>query len=203
MKKGLVFGVGINDADYTTTKFVEYPRVNGKRVRKRIWICPYYSAWRSMLKRVYCNNYKESFPSYETVDVCKEWHRFSVFRSWMETQDWEGKELDKDLLSKGGKVYSPTTCCFISKQINMFMTESSATRGQWPIGVCFVEATGKFRTQCRNPFLGKQETVGNFSTPEEAFLAWKVRKLALARMLAESQSNPIIAKALVEKYENY
>ena len=156
-----------------------------------------------MLKRAYCSDYHKSFPSYSSVSVYDGWFLFSSFKAWMEHQDWVGKELDKDLLSTTNKIYSPDTCCFITKQLNMFMTESTATRGEWPIGVCFVEKVGKYRSQCCNPFTKRQETVGMFLTPVEAHNAWRERKFVYASMLASEQTDPRIADAILEKYRNY
>ena len=48
--KKLVYGVGINDADYVTRKW-ETIEVNDKQKQKLVWICPYYSVWTHMLER--------------------------------------------------------------------------------------------------------------------------------------------------------
>ena len=53
----------------------------------------------------------------------------------MVEQDWEGLQLDKDLLVNGSKVYSRETCVFVSNQVNIFLTERGNDRGEWPIGV--------------------------------------------------------------------
>ena len=41
-----------------------------------------------------------------------------AFRSWMMTQSWWGLVLDKDKLGFGMKLYSPSTCCFITNAEN-------------------------------------------------------------------------------------
>lgn len=48
-RKTLIFGVGINDADYVTrsTKVVDGHQ-------KTNWRCPFYQAWSNMLERSYC-----------------------------------------------------------------------------------------------------------------------------------------------------
>ena len=121
--KKLVYGVGINDADYATQikKTIGYE--NGKQKQKLIWSCHFYEKWKSMLERCYSERFKIKFPTYKDCTVCEEWLTFSNFKSWMEEQDWQGKELDKDLLVVGNKIYSPQTCCFLTKMINTFIMD--------------------------------------------------------------------------------
>ncbi len=103
----LVYGVGVNDADYKVQKF---KTENGKKIQ--LWICPFYSKWKEMLRRCYSIQEKERSPCYTQASTVEHWHIFSNFKSWMETQDWEGKQLDKDLLVKDNKTYGPDTCLF-------------------------------------------------------------------------------------------
>jgi len=130
----LVYGVGINDADYVVQRN-ETIYVNGKRTRKQVWICPYYQAWKSMLERCYSIKYQERQPTYRGCSVSEEWLTFSVFKSWMEKQEWEGMQLDKDILFEGNKLYSKETCVFVSSVVNIFTTDRGASRGEWLIGV--------------------------------------------------------------------
>ena len=120
MRTRLVCGVGINDADYKVELKRVVGRVNGKPIREIDWICPFYYKWRNMLVRGYSRKLKDRHKTYEECYVCEEWLRFSNFKAWMEQQDWEGKQLDKDLLVIGNKLYSPSTCCFVSRQVNSF-----------------------------------------------------------------------------------
>lgn len=115
-KRRLVYGVGVNDADYNVCLTGE----NGKVVAT----CPYYNRWRNMLKRCYCTKALDKDPSYKETSVCAEWHIFSTFKVWMKQQDWEGKHLDKDILSRDTKVYSPSTCCFVPTSINNLLINS-------------------------------------------------------------------------------
>lgn len=199
-KNRLVYGVGYNDSKEATVTTVEhYCEVTGKLVGKKLLKCPFYSRWKDMLKRCYSGKY----PSYEGVIVCQEWLTFSNFRAWMETQDWEGKQLDKDLLVKDNKLYSPAVCLFISREVNLFITESDKARGEFPIGVTFDKATGKFLSQCRNIICEGSGHIGRYLTPEEASRAWLTRKLELAKLLAVKQEDLTVAEALVRRYENY
>lgn len=112
--KRLVYGVGNNDADYVVEKREEIGYVGGKRRRKLMWVCPYYQTWKDMIKRCYSTKCQEKFPTYKGCSVSADWHTFSNFKAWMEKQNWEGKQLDKDILIEGNKVYSPETCVFVS-----------------------------------------------------------------------------------------
>ena len=128
----LIFGICINDADYSTSK---EEKVNGKR--KNTWVCPYYTCWYSMLRRCYSENYQKRQRTYIGCTVCKEWLLFSNFKKWMMLQKWEYRCLDKDFLVNMNKVYSPTTCVFLPKELNNFITTNGARRGKYPIGVTF------------------------------------------------------------------
>lgn len=202
MGKILVYGVGINDASYNVSLKEELPRVNGERRQKHVWTCPYYVTWKGMLQRCYSDAWHIKYPTYEGCTVCDEWLTFSNFRRWMETQDWEGNQLDKDILFIGNKIYSPEMCVFVSGAVNKFITESNSSRGDYPIGVSWNNNESKFVSRCCQ-FSGKRETLGYFNTPEEAHKAWLKEKLRLAKILAREQKDERIAKALIDRYENY
>lgn len=103
-----VYGLGVNDSDYITKQLVD-----GKYIR-----CPYYEVWTSMLERCYSDKYQAKHLTYIDCSVCDAWLTFSNFKSWMEIQDWQGKELDKDIRVKGNKVYAPSTCRFVTRAEN-------------------------------------------------------------------------------------
>ena len=198
----LVYGVGINDANYVVEKW-ETIEVNGKRKRKLVWECPYYRVWHNMLKRCYSAKYQERYPTYIGCSVSEYWLTFSNFRSWMEAKDFEGKQLDKDILFEGNKVYSSETCVFVTKTVNMFTTDSGASRGELSIGVSWHKGVGKFDARCSNPFTKKNEYLGLFTSELEAHQEWLKRKLELATLLAAEQTDERVAKALIERYTNY
>ena len=131
----LVFGVGVNDLGYATRVYEWVTEDGGRRVRKPVFRCKYYAAWKSMLTRCYSNKYLESRPSYIGTSVCSEWLSATAFKKWMEQQDWQGKCLDKDSIVPKSKLYSPETCAFVLNETNTFVTASDASRGGCPIGV--------------------------------------------------------------------
>ena len=198
--KKLVQGVGVNDSDYAVANYETIGYVDGKRKQKRGWMCPYYRVWSEMLKRCFSTKLQERRPTYRGCTVSNDWLTFSNFRDWMAAQDWEGKQLDKDLLFEGNKVYSDKTCVFVSGLVNSFTTDSKAARGEWPIGVYWHKPAGKLLAQCRNPFTKRLENLGYFTCEQQAHNAWLKRKLELAHELAAIQSDPRVAEALVERY---
>lgn len=197
-KAGLVCSVGINDADYPVTAYIV---VNGKR--KKICICPFYRKWKSMIDRCYSKAVQKSATSYQECSVISSWLTFSSFKAWMEQQDWEGKELDKDILFPGNKVYGPDSCVFVTIHTNLFITDRAANRGPWPIGVNFHKPLSKFRAQGQDVETGKRKYLGLFSTPEEAHSAWLAFKLEQAYIIAEHQTDRRVAVAIIDRYKNY
>ena len=111
----LICGVGINDADYKLSTTRNYITV----------VCDYYKRWVGMINRCYGSRESGNLNSYDECEVCDEWLRFSAFKSWMRSQNWNGLELDKDLKSYGNKIYSPETCMFVPPKINKMLIRLS------------------------------------------------------------------------------
>ena len=187
-RRKLLFGVGINDANYIVTK-----RINGKKTS-----CPYYRCWADMIKRSYNNKYQEVNPSYVYCSVTTEWLTFTAFKVWMKAQDWIGKELDKDLLIPDNKEYGPDSCIFVSRQINGLLTNHAAARGKYPQGVGFNKSSGKYVSSCN--IRGKRKSLGRFTTENEAELVYLSFKSELIEEIAyeeEATSNPKLQAALL------
>lgn len=197
-KNKLVFGVGVNDANYAV---YEYAIVSGKN--RRVWACPFYIKWKDMLQRCYSERSSVNTPTYLKCTVTESWLTFSNFKAWMETQDWESKELDKDLLVRGNTVYGPETCIFITAHVNTFITESYFARGPYPLGVSFKKSNGKFQSLGKDFVTGKRKHLGLFKTAEEAHLEWLYFKQSQAYVLASMQSDKRVAEALIDRYKNY
>lgn len=199
----LVYGFGINNVDYITRKYETIVDTYGKRNQRMVWCCPFYKAWVRVLARVFSKSQIKKNPSYLDCSVSEEWRYLSNFKAWMETQDWQGKELDKDILTIGNKVYGPDTCVFIDRKVNSFILASDSARGIWPIGVYFDKTTSKFSSQCFSVVDGKKKNLGRYNTPEEAHKVWLDFKLKQAYILASEQKDERVAKALIDRYENF
>lgn len=150
-----------------------------------------YEIWSGVIKRAYNLRLKEKNPSYEKATMCKEWHNFQVFAEWYynhynsETiRDWH---LDKDILVKGNKIYSPETCCFVPQEVNTLFVSRKNDRGCLPIGVRKICSSYIARlNKCNKSFY-----LGTFTTVEEAFEAYKLTKEAYIKEIADKYKNKI------------
>ncbi len=188
--KTLLYGVGINDADYS----IGYKDSAGKTQS-----CPYYDRWRGMLSRCYSDKFHARSSTYVTCTVEDAWKTFSNFKAWMSQQDWIGKALDKDLLNWGDKHYGPDTCLFVTPLVNSLLALRGNARGAYPLGVIRVTASGGkyvyFEAKCS--MYGKQKRLGLFKTPEEAAETYRVAKLGYIAELAAVETNPKVKQALL------
>lgn len=72
-----------------------------------------------MVKRCINKEYQELHPCYKKVRLCEDWLVFSNFYKWASLKYKDGFCLDKDILcGVGDKIYSPSTCCFIPRELN-------------------------------------------------------------------------------------
>lgn len=168
-------------------------RVNGEQLTS-------YKRWKEMLNRCYNTNNSE-YRNYGEIGVivCEEWHNFQNFAKWWE-ENCPGDEyvLDKDILIKGNKIYSPETCCFVPKEVNTLFTNRKHERGEYPIGVRLKEK--KFIAQIN--YMGTKIHLGSFDSPEEAFIAYKTSKEKCIKEYADKYRN-CISKDVYEALYNY
>ena len=138
----------------------------------------FYEYWHSMIRRCYSKKALIKDETYKDVIVCEEWKCFQVFAEWVKQnhnpETMQGWHLDKDILIKGNKVYSPDTCCLIPQEINKLFTNRQNKRGDYPIGVHKYKK--RFVSQISKGDNKKRSHIGVFDTPEEAFQAYKVAK---------------------------
>ena len=187
LRRRSVCGVGTNDADYLVQAMVD-----GK-----LSVCPFYRTWTGMLERCYSTKYQKISPTYIGCRVCSEWLVFSNFKEWMRSQDWQGKQLDKDILTQGNKIYSPERCLFVTQYINGLLNDKGASRGKYPQGVCFNKVIGKFRARCR--VNGKSKFIGYYLSPEEASEAYREFKYQVIADVAVKQAEPLRSALLKYK----
>lgn len=189
-------GVGTNDSEYPVSEY-DCHMEGGKQVCKLLWTCPLYQVWSSMLKRCYGANRHIKHPTYESCSVCDEWLLFSNFRAWMIEQDWEGKQLDKDILGCGN-LYSPENCTFVSRSVNLFLNTHGRRNRELPTGVT-LHKNGKYIAQI-HVVTGGQIYLGSFNSSREAHDAWFLEKQRQCLALIEKeQLNPVVGKALFSK----
>lgn len=138
----------------------------GKAYDKDGKVLHWYQTWRGMLSRAYCKVYHKKHPTYVGTTVCQEWLIASNFKVWYERNHIEDWVLDKDLLGGESKIYSPSTCMYIPKEINSAIR--SYPRGKYPRGV--MAQSGKYLARWRDGFSSK--SLGTFDTIEEASYAY-------------------------------
>ena len=129
-----VFNVGITGSKYPRT-------INGKHTKE-------YDTWYSMLKRCFDKKTKERCPTYQDVTCCEEWLYFPNFYEWLHSQEnfekWKTESLsalDKDIIVKHNKIYSPKTCCLVPHYVNSLFVKNDICRGDMPIGVKITRKT--------------------------------------------------------------
>ena len=168
-----VYGVGILGTKYPVT-------VNGVNTKE-------YDLWNGMLRRCYSASLKKIYPTYKDCKCSENFKSYEYFYEWCNSQvgfGVEDFELDKDLLTKGNKVYSEDSCIFIPSEINSVLIKRTASRGKHLIGVCWNNASKSFVAMvCKTK--GKREYLGCFNTEIEAFNAYKQAKESFIKEQAE------------------
>lgn len=157
-----------------------------------------YKTWAGILQRCYSDSYHKKQPTYKDCEICQEWECFQNFAAWHE-ENWKAYmdstwDLDKDILVKGNKIYSPSTCCFVPDKINSSFVKRQNYRGNLPIGV--TKKGKKFQVECNSNNLGIKDT------PEEAFELYKIIKEKEIKELADEYIG-LISDACYQAMYNY
>lgn len=170
-----------------------------------------YTLFYNMLYRadVYRSDPKRQ--TYKDCEVSKNFRDYQFFAEWCNAQngflnkDENGDfwELDKDILTKGNKLYSEDTCIFVPKKINSFFVKADSLRGSNPIGVAdCASKLNPYTANVTNPFTKGLEYLGCFPTKETAFEAYKQGKHNIAVRLAELYKHEV-SKEVYEILVNY
>lgn len=160
-----------------------------------------YKRWADMLYRCYDKNLYRKNPTYIDCRVCEEWLCYANFEKWYNKNyyavDNEKMQLDKDILIKGNKLYSPKTCVFVPQRINALFTKRGSTRGNYPIGVTYSKKNKKYEPQVQGI-----KWLGYYNTPEEAFVVYKENKEKYIKKIADEYKTKIPSKLYNAMY-NY
>jgi|AGFT01.1.fsa_nt_gi hypothetical protein len=196
MPKKLIYGVGVNDSPEPIAKSEV---VNGKS--KQVWRCPIYTTWRNILERCYSEKFLDKFPSYIGTTIHEDWKSFTNFKSWVVKQNYKDRDIDKDLLIPGNKHYSPQTCIFVPHEINTLILKSEKGRGEYAIGVSYVENRDKHYHACIHEN-HKKKHLGCFYSEFDAHRAWQNAKIEITERLIIKYTGEIDLVNVLTQYKN-
>ena len=178
-----VFGIGITGLESIRDE-------NGEQLDS-------YKCWNHMLERCYSAKLQKKQPTYIGCRVCDEWLYYPNFKNWYDNNYYEinnkTSQLDKDILIKNNKVYSPDTCVFVPQFINLLFIKNQNVRGELPIGVYYKKANKKYVAQLRVFNDGKKtkKHLGCFNTVNEAFEVYKKAKENYIKEIADEYKDKI------------
>jgi hypothetical protein len=183
----LVYGHGINDVEGDSKFFSSYKK------------------WAGMLERCYVDSIEEKRPTYIGCSVSPEWLYFSNFKTWFENNELiVGYALDKDILVKGNKIYGPEFCSFVPPELNNLLGNAKKIRGEWPVGVIYRKKRRKFTASVSRGAGTRNRFIGDYDTPEAAFLAYKLEKESIIKSVAFKYfSKGLIAKRTYDALCSY
>lgn len=154
-----------------------------------------YVTWKHILSRCFNKKDKTKNICYKDVTVCEEWLYYPNFYEWLHNQEnfdkWANSKdwaIDKDILIKGNKIYSPETCCLVPQNVNNLFTKNNRYRGNLPIGV-----TSKKNKYLAEIIYGNKNNVSkttqySYPTPEDAFyLGYKPYKEKRIKEIAQEE----------------
>ena len=164
-----------------------------------------YDVWNKMLKRCYDVCSISKYPTYKDCYVCDEWLCFQNFAKWYEENYYGIKDekmcLDKDILVKGNKIYSPETCIFVPNRINLLFLKRQNKRGDLPIG-CTSKSKNRIHVTCNCNSGSEHIKYFNLDEPFRAFTCYKNFKENYIKEVADEYKG-LIPEKLYNAMYNY
>lgn len=155
-----------------------------------------YKFWVRMFRRVF--DEKQGYnKAYKDVTICEEWLDFQNFARWCGEQrllnavDDKGKhyQLDKDILVKGNKTYSPDTCCFVPQKVNALLINGKTLIRKYPIGVTYCKRDKVYKAILSRD--GSVVNLGQSKDVRKSFQLYKKAKEAYVKEVAEAWKDRI------------
>lgn len=148
------------------------------------------TAHKGMFERCYDEMALKKHPTYIGCKICEDWSNFQMFAKWFDDNKWTNDEklyVDKDILIKGNKLYSPETCILVPSKINKLFIKSDRLRNGL-IGTWLNPKTNRYVAQC-NYGCKTNRNIGTFDTEIEAFYAYKEVKERYIKQIADDYKN--------------
>lgn len=184
-----------------------------------------YTVWQGILRRCCDVGFKDKNPTYKNVTCCNEWFLFENFYKWLHEQEnfekWSsgdkwGWAVDKDILIKGNKIYSPETCCLVPQNVNQLFKKKYVECDDLSISISFQISLSKigneFQIKYHNPFTNKIEHFSSYKEieqlhqvfKEQAFHTYKSHKENSIKQIAQEEYDKgNITKQCYEAMMNY
>ena len=149
------------------------------------------------MERCYSEKRRDKHMTYRDVYLCDEWCNFQVFAEWVDDNYYnvedERMHLDKDILVRGSRVYSPETCLIVPQRINMmFMSKEKKTDPDLP------NAIYRCVNGYKSAYRGK--SLGVFKTLDEAIEKQEKTKRIHIRNVADEYKDRISEKVYKALY---
>lgn len=154
--------------------------------------------WRHVLERTIAGR---DIKRYEDCQVVEEWYNFQNFCEWaIKQKNSTRKEengrlwhLDKDMVSRGNRLYCPELCVFLPNEVNAFYTKKEIGNTGYP-GVNYIKPGSKNAKEgyiARCCIGEERKYLGYYYSPEQAFEKYRQCKEAAARELANKWEGEI------------
>lgn len=161
-----------------------------------------YTLWTMIINRCYNETIHKLRPTYIGCSVDKEWHNFQSFAEWYKENYVEDYQLDKDILFKGNKIYSPNTCLFVPKSINCLIINHKTRRGILPIGVKESKTNNNITYWAQLTTNSTHTSFGPYLNINDAFISYKNEKEKHIKSVADKFKDKIPNKLYLALY-NY
>lgn len=148
-----------------------------------------YHEWVAMIDRCYnekCSHYE----NYKDCYVHNDWLIFENFEKWFNENYYKipgyRMNIDKDILVKGNKIYSPKTCVVVPSILNIQFVRNIKRRNL-ALGVVYTENKKRYeayyyRGEGKNHI---RVNLGRYDSVEEAFYKYKEAKENYLKELAD------------------
>jgi hypothetical protein len=166
-----------------------------------------YSRWHHILERCYGKEITSRNITYKDCQVCEEWYNFQNFKKWFDENYYQVNDekmcIDKDILIKWNKIYSPNTCLIVPENINKLFVREKSRRGNTPIGVSIYDNVIYARmSKVINGKWTRIEIGSHYNNTEQAFYAYKKEKEKHIKEIADLYKDKI-PKRLYDAMYNY
>ena len=194
--RSLCYGVGINDV-----------MIAGFAQSKTCRV------WRGILRRSGKRDTNmHNYEAYKDCTLDPRWFKLSVFKEWIEQwDDFENKEVDKDILIPGNLHYGPDTCLMVRKIVNSWFKPHDENKSDLLRGVCWNNGWKKgksskpYRAQI-SPLqvvdgeakIGKRTFLGYFFTEEEASDAFQKARKESLQILVDTETDMKVRDAILQ-----